>query len=72
LAAAPTDSIATYPYRHLADGLPLLAAQIDRVLAGEEPGRAEPLPKDDDGASSLRWHPTLWGYLWARVRRGVR
>jgi phosphoribosylglycinamide formyltransferase-1 len=71
-APPPPDSIATYPYRHLADGLPLLAEQIDRVLAGKEPGRAEPLGQDDDGDSSLRWHPTLWGYLWARVRRGVR
>jgi folate-dependent phosphoribosylglycinamide formyltransferase PurN len=63
------DSIATYPYRHLADGLPLLAAQIDKVLGGEELVEAEPL--SDDGPSQLRWHPTIWGYLGGR-RRGVR
>jgi folate-dependent phosphoribosylglycinamide formyltransferase PurN len=65
----PADSIATYPYRHLADGLPLLAAQIDKVLAGQELVEAAPLA--DDERSVLRWHPTLWGYLRGR-RRGVR
>jgi phosphoribosylglycinamide formyltransferase-1 len=69
--AAPGDNFATYPYRHLADGLPLLAEQVEIVLAGRELGRADALP-DDDGASTLRWHPTLWGYLWTRWRRRVR
>jgi len=64
------DSIATYPYRHLADGLPLLAEQVDRVLAGE-PLTDLPGPADPD-ESRLRWHPTLGGYLWTRLRRGVR
>jgi Formyl transferase len=70
-APGPTDTIATYPYRHLADGLPLLVEQIGHVVNGAELERAEPLPADDAG-SQLRWHPTLWGYLWARLRRGVR
>lgn len=68
---APEDSIATYPYHHLVGGLPLLVEQIGRVLAG--------LPLQDLGPaggageeSRLRWHPTLWGYLWTRVRRRVR
>ena len=71
-AATTRDSIATYPYRQLADGLPLLVEQVDRVLSGEEirggtPGLAAP-----DGASQLRWHPTVWGYVWTRWRRRVR
>ncbi len=66
---SPTDGIATYPYRHLADGLPLLAAQVERVLAGEEL-RVEGPAEADGGESQLRWHPTLWGYLWTRFRRG--
>jgi len=67
----PGDNFATYPYRHLADGFPLLAEQIDRVLSGRPLEAAGPNP-DDDGVSVLRWHPTLWGYLWTRRRRGVR
>jgi folate-dependent phosphoribosylglycinamide formyltransferase PurN len=67
----PGDNFATYPYRHLADGLPLLAEQVGRVLGGGTLVEAGPGP---DGAeeSQLRWHPTLWGYLWRRLRRGVR
>ena len=65
-----TDTFATYPYRHLADGLPLVAEQIDRVLAGQG---LDVLPAaSDDATSQLRWHPTVWGYVWTRLRRGVR
>jgi phosphoribosylglycinamide formyltransferase 1 len=71
-APARTDTIATYPYRHLADGLPLLVAQVERVLAGETLSRSGSGPEGADAESRLRWHPTLWGYLWARARRGVR
>jgi len=71
-APAAGDNFATYPYRHLADGLPLLAEQVERVLAGERLQAEDPRSVPGDGASRLRWHPTLWGYLWTRVRRGVR
>jgi folate-dependent phosphoribosylglycinamide formyltransferase PurN len=66
----PGDSIATYPFRHLADGLPLLAEQVGRVLAGEDLRLEDPLP--DGHESRLRWHPTLWGYLWTRLTKRVR
>jgi folate-dependent phosphoribosylglycinamide formyltransferase PurN len=55
------DTIATYPYLHLAAGLPLLSDQVRRALAG---GTLE--PAGDDPAvegSRLYLHPTLWGYL---------
>jgi methionyl-tRNA formyltransferase len=79
----PTDSIATYPYLHLACGLPLLAEVLERVLAGPGESTAtdpavtdaaaqDAAAPDAAGESRLRWHPTLWGYLWGRVRRGVR
>jgi hypothetical protein len=67
-----TDSIATYPYRQLADGLPLLVEQVSRVLAGEAVPAEGHRPTANDGGSQLRWHPTVWGYLWTRVRRHVR
>ena len=75
LARAPftttrADSIATYPYLHLAAGLPHLAAQVERVLAGE---RLTPLVEDaPPGGSHLYLHPTLWEYLRRRVVDGVR
>jgi Formyl transferase len=68
----PTDSIATYPYRHLADGLPLLAEQVGRVLKGEPVATLAPDSVADEGESQLRWHPTAWGYIWTRLRRHVR
>jgi len=70
--AAPDDSIATYPYRHLADGLPLLAERVGRVLNGEAVPGETAVEATPAGESRLRWHPTVWGYVWARLRRGVR
>jgi folate-dependent phosphoribosylglycinamide formyltransferase PurN len=69
------DSIATYPYLHLAYGLPLLVEVVTRLLAGETADAlhgALPSPPGPSAASRLRWHPTLWGYLWRRSVRGVR
>jgi methionyl-tRNA formyltransferase len=60
-ATTAADTIATYPYLHLAAGLPLLTDQVQRVLNG---GALEPV--GDDPAvegSRLYLHPTLWGYL---------
>jgi len=64
------DSVATYPYLHLAAGLPLLADQVDRVVAGEKPS---PLEEDipPDG-TRLYLHPTLWHYIRQRLVKGVR
>ena len=75
LARAPftvtaTDSIATYPYLHLAAGLPHLAEQIERILSGED---LVPLAGDQaTGDSRLYLHPNLWEYLRRRVVDGVR
>jgi folate-dependent phosphoribosylglycinamide formyltransferase PurN len=63
------DTIATYPDLHLVHGLPLLAAQIERVMAGLE---LTPLSTSLAPGTGLYYHPTLWGYLWLRWRDGVR
>ena len=63
------DTIATYPDLHLVHGLPLLAAQVEKVMAGLE---LEPLPASLAPGTGLYYHPTLWGYLWHRWRHGVR
>ena len=77
----PEDSIATYPYLGLVMGLPVLADQVDRLLAEGGTGFGTPqiygassdpageLTKED---SRLWSHPTLWGYLKRRVRDGLR
>ncbi len=75
LARAPftvtaADSIATYPYLHLAAGLPHLAEQVERVLSGD---RLVPLVEDaPPGGSRLYLHPTLGEYLRRRIGDGVR
>ena len=79
-APGPDDSIATYPYLHLAWGLPALAEEVARLLRRPGPATAPPRrPRrggpeggDEPGTSQLRWHPTLWGYLARRWRAGVR
>ena len=63
------DTIATYPDLHLVHGLPLLGAQMDKVMAG---AALEPLPASVAPGSGFYYHPTIWGYLWRRWRSGVR
>ena len=67
---SPADSIATYPYLHLAAGLPLLIGSVRTVL-----DRQQLAPIDDESPSvdsRLFTHPTLWGYLRMWATRGVR
>jgi hypothetical protein len=63
------DTFATYPYLHLAAGLPLLAEQASRLSSGEPPKTVQ---RDPTEGSALYYHPTAWSYLWNRWRRGVR
>ena len=63
------DTIATYPLLHLACGLPVLVAVASALLNGEEPVPCPPLAGAEE--SHLRWHPTAWGYMATRLRRGV-
>lgn len=64
------DSIATYPYLHLACAIPLLLEQVDAVLEGISPETVPPLTGAE--RSQLRWHPTAWDYFTAIRRVGVR
>ena len=64
------DSIATYPFLHLACAIPLLLEQVDAILDGNTPAVVAPLPGAD--CSRLRWHPTAWDYLGGRRRDTVR
>jgi hypothetical protein len=69
-SVTPEDSIATYPYLHLAAGLPILGDQVDRALRGEP---LSPLVEDESQPEShLYLHPTLWAYLRHRIKDGVR
>jgi folate-dependent phosphoribosylglycinamide formyltransferase PurN len=63
------DTFATYPDLHLVHGLPLLGAQVDKVTAGTS---LETLQTSVAPGSGFYYHPTIWGYLWLRLRGGVR
>jgi folate-dependent phosphoribosylglycinamide formyltransferase PurN len=62
------DSFATYPYLHVACGLPLLLDAVRRASEGTLVATKNPrrLP------SKLRTHPTAWGYLARRIVAGAR
>ncbi|MBO9681973.1 MAG: hypothetical protein J7502_04790 [Flavisolibacter sp.] len=60
------DNFATYPYLQLAEGLNLL----HQVITELEKGRKSVIKNDLD--SALWHHPTLWGYLWTLLTKGVR
>ena len=64
------DNIATYPYLHLACGLPLLARAVQQVLDGHELETVASL--DYSGVTELRWHPTVWSYIAGYVAKGVK
>ena len=66
---SPRDSITTYPYLHLAAGLPVLQSQIDLALKGEPLLAVKEALRE---GSHLFTHPTVWGYLQEWWMRGVR
>jgi methionyl-tRNA formyltransferase len=63
------DNFTTYPDLQLVHGLPLLADQLDKVMAGK---KLEPVPTGIAPGSGLYHHPTLWGYLRRRWSEGIR
>ena len=67
---SPADSIVTYPYLHLAAGLPLLTDSVRTVLDGRIWLR--PMTTPYSAESRLFTHPTIWGYLRLWATRGVR
>lgn len=67
LAPSEKDNFVTYPLLQLAAGLPLLRRAVCDALDN----RLVALPPPA-GPSRLWSHPTLWGYLWTRLRCGVR
>jgi methionyl-tRNA formyltransferase len=60
------DNFVTYPYLQLAEGLLLLRKSIELYFEG----KLQPIKTNLD--SALWHHPTLWGYLWKRLRNGVK
>lgn len=60
------DNFSTYPYLQLAEGLYLLKDCLEKLK------RRERLFVKNDLGSGLWHHPTLWGYLWKRLSKGVK
>ncbi len=60
------DNFVTYPYLQLAEGLLLLKDVMGRLEKGEK------IAVQNSLNSALWHHPTLWGYLWKRIVKGVR
>jgi folate-dependent phosphoribosylglycinamide formyltransferase PurN len=60
------DNFATYPYLQLARGLQLIKKSIELLREG-----IQPVVKNDLN-SALWHHPTIWGYLYKRITKGVK
>jgi folate-dependent phosphoribosylglycinamide formyltransferase PurN len=67
IATSRTDSYFTYHWAQLAAALPLVVRAIDDALLD----RLSAAPAAEAVKSELFYHPTLWGYLWGGLRRGV-
>ena len=61
------DNFWTYPYLHTAAGIPALIDAVKALLAGE----VKREKSISDKASKLHYHPTIWGYFWGKIRKGV-
>lgn len=59
------DSFVTYPFLHLAAGIPALVESVKPML--QEPTTIFRRSIDSQEISLLRTHPTIWGYLRAGV-----
>jgi len=60
-----TDNFATYPMLQIAAGIPHLIKAVRDTKEGKLKTH------DIQGESSLYYHPTFWGYIWRRIRKGV-
>lgn len=65
--AEPEDNFLTYPIKQYLAGIPLMQKAISDIA-----NNCLRTSIRTDIASALWYHPTLWQYLWARLRRGVR
>ena len=65
---SPADNFVTYPHLHTRAGIELLIKNVGRALDGELQTK-KPIA---DLASKLRYHPTLWEYVYNRFRHGVK
>jgi hypothetical protein len=43
-----------------------------RAVKNALDGKLEPKPEENDLDSQLRYHPTIWQYLYGRFFKGVR
>jgi methionyl-tRNA formyltransferase len=67
IAPSSSDTYFTYHWLQLAAALPLLMCAVEDAMSGR---LVTSVPKADI-ASRQYYHPTLWGYLWSGLRRGV-
>jgi folate-dependent phosphoribosylglycinamide formyltransferase PurN len=67
IVPSPADSYFTYHWLQLAAALPLLTRAIEEALSG----RLVTCKPRADVVSRQYYHPTLWGYLWSGLSRGV-
>ena len=65
---SPADNFATYPYLHTKAGIDILVKNIKLILDGNLEGnnRQMNLP------SKLRYHPTIWQYIYHYIKQKVR
>jgi len=64
---AEEDNFCSYPYLQVTAALPLLQQAVEDMISGKLS------PQKRAEMESKCWsHPTLWGYLYRRFRRGVK
>ncbi len=65
VSVPPGNNIITYPFTMAVAARSVVTKAVDDALKGKlKPFKAE-------GLSKQWFHPTLWGYLWVGLRRGV-
>ncbi len=62
------DNFATYPYLHTAFGIPILLDAVERCLNDNLKLKDNPR----DMPSKLRYHPTIWQYIYYRINNNIK
>lgn len=60
------DNFTTYPYLQIAEGIKLMSKAIDDIINNRIS------IKDKHSKSKLWSHPTIWKYLWLRIKKGIK
>lgn len=66
IKCAPEDNFLTYPIKQLVAGIPFLLKAVEDAFSNKL------TPYSASGNSKQWYHPTIWQYLYMRIKKGIK